>query len=150
MKLELIDIDETFLELSWVWLNDPEIKRLTNTPSFSKIEQKNWFDSLKEQRNYKIWGIDIDKVHIGVCGLKNISEIDCEYWGYIGDKKFWGKGIGSVILKSLIDYAKKQNLISIWLKVIKDNERAINLYTKFGFESESINNNNLIKMRLIL
>lgn len=150
MKIELVEMDKSFLELTWNWLNDIEIKRLTNAPSFSKIQQENWFNSLKERHDYKIWGIDADQVHIGVCGLKNITDIDCEYWGYIGEKEFWGRGIGSIILSKLISYSKNQNLFSMWLNVNSFNQRAINLYTKFGFIHESRDESNVIKMRLIL
>jgi RimJ/RimL family protein N-acetyltransferase len=150
MEIELVQYSKIFLELSWKWLNDDEIRRLTNTPVFSKNGQKKWYDALNDRNDYKIWGIDIDGTHIGACGLKKITKFDCEYWGYIGEKDFWGKGIGSSILNSLIGYAKNQKLTSIWLTVTADNQRAIKLYTKFGFEPESNDEINLIKMRLKL
>jgi len=150
MKIELVTYSEIFLELSWLWLNDNEIKQLINTSSFTRNEQRKWFETLKDREDYKIWGIDIDHIHVGVCGLKNITKYDCEYWGYIGEKEFWGKGIGSFIMKSLIEYSKNQELESIWLTVIESNIRAIGLYTKYGFKIEAKDENNLIKMRLKL
>ena len=39
--LSLVEYTEEFLELSWLWLSDPEIKELTMTPDFTKKEQLN-------------------------------------------------------------------------------------------------------------
>ena len=77
--LKLITYNKDFLPLSWNWLNDPEIKSLTMTPEFSKEDQLNFFNSIKERKNYKIFGIEFDNIKIGACGLKNIennNEID--------------------------------------------------------------------------
>jgi len=150
MNVELVPYTEEFLDLSWIWLNDPEIKSLTNTPSFTKEEQISWFNSLPKRKDYKIWGIKLNGTPIGVCGLKNITDIDCEYWGYIGDKKHWGKGIGSKVMELLIEYAKDKNLQSIWLTVLEKNLRAIKLYEKYGFLFETQEKNKLVKMRLAI
>ena len=150
MKIELVAYTEEFFELSLKWLDDPEIRRLTNTPSFPKSVQKKWFDSLGTNPNYKIWGIDYDQIHVGVCGLKNISTTDCEYWGYIGEKTFWGQGVGSFVLNTLLDYAKSQEKSFVWLIVLNENIRAINLYSKMGFKNVSILENNLLKMQFEL
>ena len=148
--INLVQYTDVFLQYSWIWLNDVEIKRLTNTPDFTRNDQNTWFQTIKYKPEYKIWGIDYENIHIGVCGLKNITDKDCEYWGYIGEKDYWGRGIGSCILHGLVSYARKLNLKSIWLVVLKENQRAINLYSKFGFKNEFILKNGLIKMRLIL
>lgn len=136
MNIEIVKFDTTFLEYSWKWLNDPEIREMTNTPYFNKKEQENWYHRLLETDNYLIWGIQIDKTPIGACGLKNISKIDCEYWGYIGEKEYWGNGVGSFILQKLIEKAIEMKIQSIWLKVLKSNKRAIRLYEKMEFSLE--------------
>jgi RimJ/RimL family protein N-acetyltransferase len=51
-------------------------------------------------------------------------------------KDFWGLGIGSALLQSLIEWAKGSGIRKIQLEVMADNERAINLYKKFGFKIE--------------
>lgn len=50
-------------------------------------------------------------------------------------KSAWGLGIGSILLEKLLYFAKntaKADIVS--LEVRSDNERAIRLYKKFGFE----------------
>ena len=49
-------------------------------------------------------------------------------------KDYWGKGIGSGLMNLLIDFCKKTGAESVELEVRSDNERAIALYKKFGFE----------------
>ena len=150
MKIELVKYSEDFLDYSWTWLNDPEIKDMTNTTSFSKETQKEWFNTLQNRNDYIIWGIEADNIPIGACGLKNITNLDCEYWGYIGVKSFWGKGIGRIVMNLLIEYARNNDIKSIWLTVLPDNERAQKLYFKLGFKVEPNEISDLIQMRLVL
>lgn len=50
------------------------------------------------------------------------------------DKGFQSYGAGSILLKTAIEDLKK-NLFSIYkLEVLRTNEKAIKLYTKFGFK----------------
>ncbi|MCW4024843.1 MAG: GNAT family N-acetyltransferase [Candidatus Bathyarchaeota archaeon] len=45
-------------------------------------------------------------------------------------------GIGTALLQHLIGVAKSRGLKKVWLTVNVDNERALNLYRKLGFEVE--------------
>ena len=139
MEIKLVDYTVDYLELSWKWLNDPEIKALTNTPDFSLDQQLKWFNSLALKQNYFIKGIEFLNIGIGVCGLKNITQSDAEYWGYIGDKQYWRKGIGSLILLEMEKQAKDFGVMSVWLNVLINNKNAIQLYRKNGYFVESIN-----------
>ena len=49
-------------------------------------------------------------------------------------KDYWGKGIGSGMMNILVDFCKKSGAEVLELQVRSDNERAIALYKKFGFE----------------
>ncbi len=50
-------------------------------------------------------------------------------------RDYWGKGIGSKLMESIIDFAKNvAGCEIIHLQVRSDNERAIGLYKKYGFE----------------
>lgn len=51
-------------------------------------------------------------------------------------KKYWGKGIGSALLETLLEWADSKGLLRISLQVYATNERAKKLYKKFGFEEE--------------
>lgn len=49
-------------------------------------------------------------------------------------KAEWNSGIGSMIMKKLIEYAKNNGVEIINLEVRSDNARAIHLYEKYGFK----------------
>ncbi len=150
--LMLTDYNEEVLEKSWKWLNDPEIKKLTNSPDFTREDQKKWFKSLRDNSNYCIKGISYNNKTIGVAGLKKINKDnnDAEYFGYIGEKQFWGKGLSRHILSEIVSVAKKEfKLNSLYLNVIPKNTRAIRAYENFGFRIDRIEENN-IRMTLTL
>ena len=48
-------------------------------------------------------------------------------------KEYWNRGIGTEMIKRIIEQAKKMKIRSIELEVISDNERGIHLYHKMGF-----------------
>lgn len=127
------EYDEEFLEKSWEWLNDEEVKKMTMTPNFTKEDQKKWFLDLKKKTNYFIRGIFYNGVKIGVVGLKNINRNSAEYWGYIGEKEHWGQGIGKIMLTYTENIARDKEIKFIYLKVSKDNKRAKSLYLKNGY-----------------
>ena len=50
-------------------------------------------------------------------------------------KEYWGLGIGSAMVSTLIDFAKETGVIKLLtLEVHEQNTRAQKLYEKFGFE----------------
>lgn len=151
-KLQLVDYTKNILEKSWNWLNDPEIKYLTNTPDFSKEDQQKWFAGLENNKTYWVKGIKHNHKIIGVVGLKKIDLTNktAEYFVYIGEKEYWGKGLSADLFKLIFKVAKDQlNLESLYLNVIPGNTRAVKAYEKAGF-SISDNSDSYITMSLRL
>jgi RimJ/RimL family protein N-acetyltransferase len=134
-ELQFVLYDSCFLELSWQWLNDPELKELTLTPDFTREEQAAWFASLRGRADYAIWGVLCDLVPIGAVGLKHITALEAEYWGYLGEKRYWGRGLGGQMVRFALEEARRRQLQSLYLKVGAANTRAIALYRRHGFNS---------------
>lgn len=136
MDIRLTEYDVTFLDASYKWLTDPEIKELTMTPDIDKNEQKKWFEGLKHRDDYLVKGITADGVPVGAVGLKHIdfTKKTAEYFGYIGEKEYWGKGIGNKMMQYIEKEAKSMNLLRLYLNVLKINYTAINLYQKNGYK----------------
>ncbi len=61
--------------------------------------------------------------------LKHVAEIAVAV-----QRKFWGIGVGSAIMETLIALAREQGVKTIELGVYADNARARALYRRFGFE----------------
>ena len=49
-------------------------------------------------------------------------------------KEHWGLGIGRVLMESCIDCARRAGYTQLELEVVADNERAVSLYRRAGFE----------------
>jgi putative acetyltransferase len=77
---------------------------------------------------------------VGVIGLHTSSRPRVNHRGEIGMmvRDDWhGKGVGTAMMRAVIDLADKWlNLARIELTVFTDNQSAIALYRKFGFEIE--------------
>ena len=51
-------------------------------------------------------------------------------------KKAWGIGVGNYLMEYVLEKSKEGGLTKVNLDVRVDNEKAIHLYEKFGFEKE--------------
>ena len=132
--MHLTKFDLLFLDKSEEWLNDPYTKKMTCAIDISHKDRLDWFEKIILRKDYRIWGFEYADKPIGVCGLKNITDIDGEYFGYIGEKEFRGKGLGRTMINQIIDKARNMGLSSIYLKVLHENIPALSLYSKLGFE----------------
>ncbi len=83
---------------------------------------------------------EIEGEVVGVIGLHTSSRPRVNHKGEVGMmvRDDWqGKGVGAAMMRAVIDLADKWlNLTRIELTVFTDNESAIALYRKFGFELE--------------
>ncbi|EOL8956463.1 GNAT family N-acetyltransferase [Cronobacter dublinensis] len=148
-RITLTSYDREFLELSWIWLQDPEIKKLTLTSDFTREQQRAFFNSLNDRKDYLIYGIQLGTKKIGVAGLKNIKNDVAEYWGYIGDKDLWGKGIGKFVIEEIERIANNFGIKKLYLKVSEFNPRAIKAYHKSGFVISNSQNNVIFMEKVI-
>ena len=83
---------------------------------------------------------DNQDILIGCIGLHvytNPRTRHCAGIGMMVHKDYQGKGVGTKLMESALDIADNWlMLIRVELSVFVDNERAIGLYKKFGFEVE--------------
>ena len=133
-RVKFVSFDRTFLNKSFIWLTTEPVKTLTVSPSFTKDQQSEWFESLDTQKDYFVQGILYDEIPVGVWGLKHITTTSAEYFGYIGESEYWRKGIGSEIMEEAIRKANQLGLKEINLKVWEKNPPAIHLYEKYNFQ----------------
>lgn len=119
----------------------------TSYLSFEKDEYPMDADSLKghiiETKEHPacimILAMDGDEI-AGIGTISSGNKIKARHQGELGivvAKKYQGKGIGSEIIRQLIDFCKNNGITTrIQLDTRTDNELAVNLYKKFGFEIE--------------
>lgn len=95
--------------------------------------QDMFFWAIKDKSNDKHLGnIKIDPI--------NLKHGYGEYGILIGDKSYWGKGVGFEASKAVIDFCFEGNLNlrKINLGVRTENTAAIALYKRLGFEIEGV------------
>jgi len=77
---------------------------------------------------------------IGVAGLQGGRRKAVRHTGGVGisvNREWRDKGVGTALLRHMIDWAKNSNVIKrIELDVMAHNERAIHVYEKLGFKLE--------------
>ncbi len=132
-SIDLAEFDQDFFRQSMIWLEDEELRSLIDLPAIDYKKSYSWFNSLSSRSDYKVWGIVLSGRKIGVCGIKNINGKEGEYFGYIGEKSYWGKGIGKLILERVFEKYIELDLKRAYLYVLENNIRAIKLYKKYGF-----------------
>ena len=89
-----------------------------------------------------IYAIFDDGIHVGNCGIKNISAMSRsgEIWIYIGASEHRGKHVGSRATQLLCREAfDVQGLTSVCVHVADFNEVAQKMYEKLGFVTPSFN-----------
>jgi len=150
MKIKLVKFSKKHLKESREWLNDKEISKLFNRAykPLTLTSQQKWYEKVIKDKSQLIFAIVVDGVYVGNVGLKNIDFLNkkCEYYIFIGDKKYWGKGVGYESTRQLLSYVKKNlKLHKIYLQVDQKNAPARKLYFKIGFKEEGILKDELIR-----
>ena len=91
------------------------------------------FKTELESKNSKYIIAKMGNEIVGFAGVKVVLE-QADIMNIVTKKNCRNKGIGSLLLKSLIDICKVLNVSSIMLEVDENNLSAIHLYKNFGFE----------------
>ncbi|XMB85521.1 GNAT family N-acetyltransferase [Mycoplasmatota bacterium WC44] len=113
--------------------------------SMTVDKEREFIKSLNENPKSNHLLAIIDNQIVGMCGLhgrnnrRRIAHVT--NLGITVLKEFWGLGIGYLLIIEQIKYAKQNGITKIDLEVRVDNEPAINLYKKCGFEIEGIHRN---------
>jgi len=118
-------------EETYFMLRYPEEITLTEDEETTIL--KNWED----QPNKLLLLALIDGEIAGNCGIAPIAEhLKTKHRGRFGisvKQKFWGLGIGSLLIQEIISFAKQSGIEQVELGVYSDNVRAQKLYKRFGF-----------------
>lgn len=111
-------------------------------PGITPEEEKRHLENIDEsENNFLLLALD-DEIIIGMASIKGSASPKIKHIGELGIsilKEYWGMGLGTLLVKDLIEWAESSQVIKrLELTVQKRNERAIHVYEKLGFEQEAI------------
>lgn len=92
-----------------------------------KTESKNEIEIVAEVNGKIAGSAGIDAIGSS-CKVRHRAE-----FGINIAKKFWGMGIGRALTEACIECAKNAGYTQLELNVVADNDRAVEMYKKFGF-----------------
>lgn len=105
-------------------------------------DEEKYIEQTNTMENCKMVLIIVNDEIVGIASINSPQKERMKHNGVLGisfRKKYWGMGLGNEVMRYLIEWAKFNGITKkISLLVREDNERAIKLYEKFGFEREGI------------
>ena len=132
---------ESHLEAVTALYNERAVTRQVLQMPFQSVDVWRQLLLAENERVLKLVALHQGQV-IGHLGLENYSRIRRSHAGSVGMAvagAWQGKGVGSQLLAAALDVADNwMNLHRVELTVYADNEAAIGLYRKFGFETEGL------------
>lgn len=115
-----------------------------------------WFQTPKSNQDFKDWLASLNSsdktINLGICcretsqligyaGFADINSLNRsgEYFIFIGDMEYWGKGIGTEVTKTITNYGfNTLGLHRIFLTVSELNISAVKAYEKAGYIKEGL------------
>ncbi len=139
-KLSINHLSEDYVQ----WMNDETVVQYLESGGNYNLDLLREFLSEVEMSDIYFWAIKEKTSHKHIGNIK-IDPINYKHgWGeygiLLGDKSFWGKGVGFEISQAVIHFCFNGilKLRKINLGVRAENKPAIKLYSKLGFETEGI------------
>ncbi|SBS32520.1 Spermidine N(1)-acetyltransferase [Marinomonas spartinae] len=151
MKLELEhyylrSLEPTDSEFFYKWSCDREVT-LYSLSSYaypqSKLDIEKWLSTVNSSAKNVSFGLCSKKSDqlIGYAGISAISSLNRsgEFFILIGEKEYWGKGIGTLVTKVVTDYAiRTLGLHRVQLTASAQNIGAVKAYEKAGYQHEGV------------
>jgi RimJ/RimL family protein N-acetyltransferase len=139
--IRLRPLEKGDMELKVKWFNDPKVnKTLVLNEKLQLDKSLEWFDKAVRDDSRRDFIIETkDGEPIGVTGLLEIDRVHgtAQCFCVIGQKRFWGKGIGTLVHSLLLQLAfDEMNLHKIWALIYTNNQAIIKIIEKLGFKIE--------------
>ena len=123
------------------WFNDPDVnKTLLVEETFELDKSIEWFERTRDDTTRRDFVIEtVEGKPIGIMALVYIDDVHktAECFCVIGEKAYWGGGIGTEAHLLLADWAfKNLGLHKIWAHIRPENTAIIKVVERIGFRVE--------------
>ena len=137
MRVSIRPLQESDALVSYKWRNDPEVFKYTGNVYNNIITLETelaWIRRVIQNENEYRCAILVDDEYVGNIYLTDITRTTAAYHIFIGNKDFWGKGVARTASELILEYAfDVLKLEYVYLRVKRENERALLLYKSLGF-----------------
>jgi len=131
MYLELIKFSSEYIKFIEKWEGTNELSKYLSHTRPEYLRESDF----EAEKHTLFFMIKADERIIGATWMENITENNATIGIYIAITNYRRKGIGSKVIKILIDRAFKEiNLKMLYLNVREKNINAIKCYKKCGFK----------------
>lgn len=125
--------------ISYQWRNDAEVWKYTGCRPDRQITPEieiEWIEGVLQDHTRRTFAICISSTgeYIGNTQITNISAGEGVFHIFIGNRQFWGKGIGGIAAKKMLQIAKndlKLKRVSLWVNPA--NSAAVKIYEQNNF-----------------
>lgn len=128
-KIKLEIFDKKYLPILIGWYSNPNNRKYMLTQT---TNEEDALKMIRDEEDRKCYSIKLDEFPIGYVVLMNVRSKTGRVVMMI-DEPFTRKGYGYQALFLLEETAKKLGIEKLTLEVRTDNDPAISLYKKFGF-----------------
>ncbi|WBW98638.1 GNAT family N-acetyltransferase [Oceanirhabdus sp. W0125-5] len=157
-RIELVSVREEYIFKIMKWRNDERIRKwFLSNGGIDEEQQRIWFARYKERQDDIMFLIKVKENGeiIGSVALYSIdfNEKCCEFGRMtIGEWEYLRKGYAKEAIRVICKYAFEQlKMKNIYLDVLNNNERAIKLYEKIGFQyDEQVERKGIKLVRMVL
>ncbi|HBF39395.1 MAG TPA: hypothetical protein DDW50_19005 [Firmicutes bacterium] len=137
-NIRLRPLQKSDLSKMVLWNIDAELQNFVDcTLPDNLFHLERWYHENVPDRHYQIFAIEtVEGCLIGDMELDHIcwSKRETELRIRIGEKEFWGKGLGTEAVSLVLNYMfQAKNFFRVYLRVYDFNQRAIHCYLKNGF-----------------
>lgn len=123
----------------WIYAEECEYNHI-----FEAYVCKTFYDFMLNYSPQKdrVWFVEANKQIVGAIAVVGHSEIRAQLRWFILHPNYRDKGLGKILLSESIAFCKNKGYQKVFLETTKDQEKAITMYMKAGFEKVAEHENN--------
>jgi len=139
VKIRPLQIEDAYT--SFKWRNDAEVWKFTGSKPNKKIslnDELAWISKVIKDLSARRFAIIVDSVYVGNVQITDLTDTKGQIQIFIGNKEYWGKGIASLAIGLVADYAQNElNLLQVYVEVNPLNQASMKACLKNGFVKQS-------------
>lgn len=139
MNVTLRSLTEADLPLTLAWRNRDDVRPyFIHSEPITPEQHRAWYEAYTRRDNDFVWIVVADSVACGQVSLYDMTGHRAEFGRMmIGLPALRGVGVGRAACRAALGEARQLGLDYIYLRVLADNARAIQVYRDCGFEEDA-------------